>query len=197
MRKLWKLWKSWNCRVRFSERGFAGPKVQESRVRSSDIGFAAEDKRSLKRTLRRVHLPYTKHPPEQSFRRVFLIHRATAALIRWFADGARPGAEDAFFEYKADLCQRLILDLADALLGDADDLPDLFERERAVGFLLPVESAANHRRFNIGKLREVARDDRFQFVDAVFLDHAAAPILPIALFHVRLKLDWESHLVAA
>src|SRR5690606_32848442 len=37
------------------------------------------------------------------------------------------GAEEGRFELAADLLERLVLDLAHALLGDADDLADLLE----------------------------------------------------------------------
>src|SRR3954470_23230917 len=58
----------------------------------------------------------------------------------------------AVFHQLADLCQRLVLDLADALLGHADDLADLFQSERRFLSLLPVKAAAENRLLGVREL---------------------------------------------
>src|SRR5207247_11098695 len=96
-----------------------------------------------------------------------------------------------------DLDQRLVLDLADALLGRADDLADLFQRERVLFRLLPVEAAADDGLLGIGQVGEVAIDDLLELVDAILLDRIALAIGPVALFHLRLELHRETGLVPA
>src|SRR5687768_14176505 len=64
----------------------------------------------------------------------------------------------------ANLLQGLILNLADALLGDTDDLPDLLERERSrVGVLLDLlpqgEPVSDHLLLDVGQLGPVLADD--------------------------------------
>src|SRR4051812_39747110 len=62
-----------------------------------------------------------------------------------FRLGISLGSQHAFFHDALDLEQRLVLDLADALLGDADDLADFLQRQRAFVRLLPVEAATDDR----------------------------------------------------
>ena len=57
-----------------------------------------------------------------------------------FRLGAALSPQDAFLHDALDLQQRLVLDLANAFLGHADDLADLFQRERLFFRLLPPRS---------------------------------------------------------
>src|SRR5688572_30135564 len=104
-------------------------------------------------------------------------------------------AEDAVFHDLLDLRQGLVLDLADAFLGDADDLADLFEGQWALGLLLPVEAAADHGLLDVRQRREVAVDDGLELIDALLLDRLAALVGPVALLEVGLELDREARAV--
>ena len=59
--------------------------------------------------------------------------------------------EVGFFEVDSDFGEGLVLDLADAFFGDADDLPDLFEGERlCFGHRgLDAESVFDHFAFDL------------------------------------------------
>src|SRR5688572_12192949 len=106
-------------------------------------------------------------------------------------------AQNAFLHDALDLEQRLVLDLADALLGHADDLADLLERQRGRLRLLPVEAATDDGLLDVRELGQVAIDDLLELIHAILFDDVAATVVPVALFHLRLKFDREMGLVMA
>ena len=96
-----------------------------------------------------------------------------------------------------DFLKRFVLDLADALLGYAYDATDFFQRQGGIVFLLPIESAFDHRLFDGAQLSKIIIDDRLQFINAFFLNLIAASINPIALFHIRFKFNRETRVILA
>src|SRR5688572_23915558 len=116
----------------------------------------------------------------------------TACLIRILGGLLGLGAQHAFLHQLADLDQRLVLDLADTFLGHADDPADLFEGQRAILFLVPIEALTDHRLLDIAQLGQVAIDDLLELIDAIFLDHVALLVDPVALLQVGLELHREA-----
>src|SRR5207245_8206165 len=87
--------------------------------------------------------------------------------------------------------QRLVLNLADTLLRDSDDLANFFQSQRRFLLLLPVEAPANHRLLNVGQVGQIAIDDRLELIDALFLDRLTPAIRPVALLKIRLEFHRE------
>ena len=70
--------------------------------------------------------------------------------------------------------QCLVLDLADAFFGHADDSPDLFERHGTrLGLLLPLfgqtETVLDHFVLDIRQFGSILADDVVDFVNAIIL----------------------------
>ena len=97
-------------------------------------------------------------------------------------------AEHTVFHDVADFGQGLVLDLADALLGHADDFADFFQGQRGCLFLLPVEAAADDGLLDRGQIGQIAIDDGFELVDAVLFDLIAAFVGPVALLPFRARI---------
>ena len=57
-------------------------------------------------------------------------------------------------------------------------------------------AAADDRLLGVAQIGQVAVDDLLQLVDAILLDDVALAIVPVALLHLRLKLDRETGLIA-
>src|SRR5690606_21538878 len=101
-------------------------------------------------------------------------------------------------QLEADLLHGLVLDLADALLGHADDLAHLLERHGLLGRAgLEAEAVLDDRALHAGQIGPVLQDDALDLVGSVALVVGPLGLEEVGLLELRVEIRREALAVLA